>query len=107
MERRGASRVLLQAPVIIKWTDASGAQREDVGRTRNVSASGAFLTSQALFPVGTTLSLAIHVPPLERNAPQDMRLHFRGKVIRLARKTEQTGFAVSGPFTLRDDLGKD
>ena len=107
MERRGASRVPLHAPVIVKWTGASGAWREDVGRTCNVSTSGAFLTSQALLPVGTILTLEIHLPPLERNAPQDVRLHFTGKVIRVAEKAAETGFAVSGPFTLRDDLAKD
>jgi hypothetical protein len=107
MERRGASRVPLHAPVIIKWTDASGVRREDVGRTRDVSTSGAFLTSHAFLPVGAKLSAEIHLPPLGRDAPQNVRLHFAGKVIRVAEKATQTGFAVSGPFSLRDGLEKD
>lgn len=104
MERRAASRVPLHAPVIIRWRDASGAQREDVGRTRDVSTSGALLTCPTLLPVGTTVGLEIQLPPLERNTPQQVRLHSTGKVVRVVEKTKQAGFAVSGPFTLRDDL---
>jgi hypothetical protein len=107
MERRAASRVALHAPVIIRWTDAAGARREDVGRTRDVSTAGAFLTSHASLPVGTMVSLDIHLPPLERNASQPVRLHSTGKVIRTTEKAKQTGFAVSAPFTLRDDVRMD
>src|ERR1700719_1969415 len=47
MERRAAIRFLLRAPVIIRWTDRSGAKREDIGRTRDISTAGAFLTCNA------------------------------------------------------------
>lgn len=101
MERRAAIRFLLHAPAIIRWTDASGAQREDVGRTCDISTLGAFLTSHAPLPVGTRVSLEIHLPPLERKALQRVRLRSTGKVIRVT-KMAQPGFAVRGPFTLHD-----
>ena len=104
MERRAAVRFLLHAPVIIKWTDASGAKREDVGRTRDISTSGTFLTCNAQLPVGTKVGIEIHLPPLERNALQRVRLQTKGKVIRVAEGVEQAGVAVRGVFTLHDNL---
>jgi hypothetical protein len=104
MERRAAVRYRLLAPAIIRWTDASGAEREDLGRTRDISTSGAFLSSHAPLPVGTTVGLEIHLPPLERNTLQRVRLDSTGKVIRVAEMARRAGFAVSGPFTLHDHL---
>jgi hypothetical protein len=103
MERRAAVRFLLHAPVIIRWTDASGAKREDVGRTRDISTSGAFLTCHAELRVGTKLGIEIPLPPLERNSLQRVRLQSKGKVLRVTRKDEQTGVALSAQFTLHDN----
>jgi hypothetical protein len=104
MELRAAVRFQLRAPVIITWTDASGAKREDLGRTRNISTSGAFLSCHALLPVGTKVGLEIHLPPLERDTLQRVRLKSTGKVIRVTEMAQDAGFAVSGSFTLHDDL---
>jgi hypothetical protein len=103
MERRGAIRFLLHAPVITRWIDATGAQREDLGRTRDISTSGAFLTGHAP-PVGTKVSLEIHLPALERNTFQRVQLKSTGKVIRIAEMVREAGFAVRGAFTLHDKL---
>lgn len=104
MEWRAAIRFRLHAPVIIRWTDASGAKREDLGRTRDISPLGVFLTCHALLPVGTKVGLEIHLPPLERNTLQRVRLESTGKVIRVTEMAQEAGFAVSGPFTLHDNL---
>jgi hypothetical protein len=104
MERRAAIRFRLHAPVIIRWTDASGAKQEGVGRTRDISTSGTFLTCRVLLPVGTAVGLEIHLPPLERNTLQRVRLESTGKVIRVTEMAQQAGLAVSGPFTLHDHL---
>jgi hypothetical protein len=103
MEKRAAVRFLLHAPVIIRWTDASGAKREDVGRTRDISTVGAFLTCNLRLPVGTKVGLEIHLPPLERNTLQRVRLQATGKVVRVTQRAEQTGVAVRGEFTLHDN----
>jgi hypothetical protein len=103
MERRAAVRFVLHAPVIIRWTDASGAKREDLGRTRDISTTGAFLTCNLRLPVGTKLSLEIHLPPLERNTVQRVQLQATGKVVRVTQSAGQEGVAVRGEFTLHDN----
>ena len=103
MEKRAAVRFVLHAPVIIRWTDATGAKREDVGRTRDISTTGAFLTCNLQLPVGTKVGLEIHLPPLERNTLQRVRLQATGKVIRVTEKTGQAGVAVRGEFSLHDN----
>ena len=104
MEKRAAVRFVLLAPVIIRWTDASGAKREDVGRTRDISTSGAFLTCKAALLVGTKVEIEIHLPSLERNTLQRVQLQTKGKVIRVTERAEQAGVAVRGEFTLHDNL---
>jgi hypothetical protein len=104
MEKRAAIRFLLRAPVIIRWTDASGAKREDIGRTRDISTAGAFLTCNARLPVGTKVSLEIHLPALERNTLQRVQLKAKGKVIRVAVLAREEGFAVRGPFSLHENV---
>lgn len=103
MERRAAVRFVLHAPVIIRWTHKSGAKREDVGRTRDISTSGAFLTCNLRLSVGTKVGLEIHLPPLERNTLQRVRLEGTGKVIRVTQRAGHTGVAVRGEFTLHDN----
>ena len=103
MERRAAIRFLLRAPVIIRWTDASGAKREDLGRTRDISTSGAFLSCNVALPVGTKVSLEIHLPSLERNTLQRVQLKSTGKIVRVVMARE-AGFAMRGPFTLHDNF---
>jgi hypothetical protein len=104
MERRAAIRFLLRAPVIIRWADASGAKREDIGHTRDISTTGAFLTCNTPLPVGTKVSLDIHLPALERNALERVQLRSKGKVIRLGVMARESGFAVRGSFTLHDSF---
>ena len=104
MERRAAVRFRLQAPVIIRWTDASGAEREDLGRTRDISTSGAFLTCHAVLPVGTKVSLEIHLPAIRESTPPRVRLESSGKIIRITEMDSAVGFAVRGEFGLYDDL---
>jgi len=104
MEKRAAVRFQLQAPVIIRWTDRAGVQREDIGRTCNISVSGAFLVSRAKIPIGTNIGLEIHLPTLERNTVQRVQLKSTGKVMRITEIARESGFAVVGQFTLHDKL---
>src|SRR5579864_8897445 len=104
MERRAAVRLGLNAPVIIRWTDASGAETEDLGRIRDISTSGAFFTCHAVLPVGTKVRLEIHLPAVRENAPPGVRLESTGKIIRTTEMALGTGFAVRGSFALYEDL---
>lgn len=104
MERRAAVRYRLRAPVIVRWSDESGRRREDLGRTRDISTAGVFLTCRALPPVGAELDLEVHLPPFERNTLQRLQLKATGKVIRVTETAQEAGFAVASPFTLHDNL---
>ncbi len=104
MERRAAVRFRLNAPVIIRWSDAAGAEREDIGRIYDISISGAFFTSQAGLPVGTRVRLEIHLPAIRENAPPGVRLESTGKIIRTMEMAVGAGFAVRGAFALYEDL---
>jgi hypothetical protein len=99
MERRKSVRFLLRAPVILRWTDASGKKREDVGRTHDISISGVFITGNAQLPVGTSFGLEVHLPPLDQAVLRRLSLTGTGKVIRQEAALE-SGFAASGLFTL-------
>jgi PilZ domain len=104
MERRMAVRFLLNAPVIIRWIDASGAEREDLGRIRDISTSGAFFTCHAVLFVGAKVRLEIHLPAARENAPPGVRLESTGKIIRTTETALGAGFAVRGAFALYEDL---
>jgi hypothetical protein len=104
VERRGVRetvRFRLSAPVIFRWTDQSGTQREDVGRTRDISVAGAFVCSNILPPVKTKLSLDILLPPLESSTFEGLHLKTEGNVARVEERPE-SGFAIRGQFTLHE-----
>ena len=56
-DRRRTPRVLLEIPVLVKWTDNSGSQRESFATTRIVNADGGLLTLRELVSDGTLLEL--------------------------------------------------
>jgi PilZ domain len=104
MERRAAVRFQLNAPVIIRWKEASGTEREDLGRTRDISTTGAFFTCPAVLPVGTKVRLEIHLPAIRENTSARVRLESTGKIVRVTEMALALGFAVRGSFALYDDL---
>jgi hypothetical protein len=97
VEQRRAVRFQLPVPVIFRWENQTS-----VGRTRDIGITGVFITCHTLPPVGTALSIEIHVPPLERNSSQRLYLEATGKVIRVAAGEESRGFAATAPFALRE-----
>jgi hypothetical protein len=101
VERRKAVRFPLQAPVILQWTEPSGTTREDLGQTRNVSISGAFVVCSFSLPTGTVVSLEVRLPPLERNTFQALQLRGRGTVTRSTSGNE-SGIATNSPFILEE-----
>ena len=56
-DRRHTLRVLLEIPVMVKWVDNSGTQRESFATTRIVNAGGGLLMLRDLVPDGTLLEL--------------------------------------------------
>jgi hypothetical protein len=102
VERRRAVRFQLHAPVILEWTESSGANREEVGRTRDISILGTFVTCRTAPPTDTTVRLEVHLPPLERNTLQQLRLRGSGQVTRTTGSDQENGFATHCPFVLEE-----
>ena len=102
MEQRKAVRFNLFAQVICQWQDPSGQNQESVGWTRDISTLGVFVVCPSTPPVGTTVSLKIRLPALERNRLQRLNLEAKGRVTR-ATDTNQ-GFAVTGHFELHENV---
>jgi hypothetical protein len=102
VERRRAARFQLTAPAILEWTEPSGAKREILGRTRDISVLGAFVTCSFPFLTDTAITLEVRLPPLERNASQPLKLTGRGKVMRTAGNGAEGGFATSIRFVLEE-----
>ena len=87
--RRGKSRTLLILPVSIR---VGYGQRQ--GIIRDVSASGMFLYSDLMPPIGAEIELKL-IPPAATKSP---RLTYRAVVVRLT--TGVTGAAVGMGLTL-------
>jgi hypothetical protein len=90
----------MRAPVIFRWSDESGAKRESVGRTRDISIVGVFVTCPNPPPGGTPISLEVHLAPLE-NTRNRLRLEAAGKIVRVGNGGE-SGFAAISRFDLHE-----
>jgi hypothetical protein len=102
VEQRRAVRFSLQVPVMYRWKDRSGRTQESFGRTRDISILGAFVVCLVPPPVGIKVGLEIHLPPLERNAVQQLRLEAKGKVTRVTDTDQDSGFAATSRFELHE-----
>jgi hypothetical protein len=102
-ERRKAIRFQFDTPVILGWTEPSGAIREDIGQTRDISILGAFVIYHSPLPPETEVSLEIHLPPLERNNCQMLQFTGRGKVTRTCEAGRDGGFAACVRFVLKEN----
>jgi hypothetical protein len=92
----------MNAPVILEWAEPSGAMREDVGRIRDLSVLGAFVVLDSPPPTGAKISLQVLLPALEAHAPQMLRFSGCGKVTRTNGTGEDSGFAASIRFVLKE-----
>jgi hypothetical protein len=102
-ERRKAIRFRFDTPVILAWTEPSGAIREDIGRTRDISILGAFVIYHSPLPTNTEVSLEVYLPPLERNHGQLLQFTGRGKVTRTSEAGKDGGFATRVRFVLKEN----
>jgi len=98
-ERRKYSRLHLDLPIHISGTDAVGRRLEENSLTVNVSARGAYFTSQTPFKAPMELSVAISVPYSVWGKLPFPRLEAPAKVVRV----ESPPF--SGPAAESDKWG--
>jgi hypothetical protein len=62
-ERRRSSRLMLQIPLFIRGTDASGMEFLDLTKTLNISASGALLAIARPLKPDFLITMTIPAPP--------------------------------------------
>ena len=103
MDQRKNERHRINGRVWYHWKDDAGADREDVGSLRDVSALGLFVETNTLPPTGTEMSIRFDFTGAELNPA--VRVSAKGSVVRIAvsrRDGESSGFAVStGRMTLQ------
>ena len=104
MQRRESVRFHLRLPVIFRWNDEQGGRQQNGGFTRDICTGGLFVYSLIPPPSGVTVELEVMLPPLEESG-HGVRLWSEGKVLRIERKSEHTGFAATGDFDLHNVQG--
>ena len=104
MQQRETVRFHLRLPVIFRWNDEQGGRQQNGGFTRDISREGLFVYSPIPPPSGVTVEVEVMLPPLEESG-HGVRLWSEGKVLRIERKSEHTGFAATGDFDLHNVQG--
>ena len=111
MNLRKFLRVPLCASAVFSWADQKGLSQQGKGKTRDLSAAGAFLYTDSAPPVGSTVQLEMRVPFL-RGAISALRMKAKARVVRVQPPDENdevqtSGFAViTDSFILQDADGK-
>jgi hypothetical protein len=93
--RRAAVRYKLCLPVIFRWTDET--EHTEGGFTKDVALDGAFVVSSRCPPVGCNVRIELLLPALDEMGCE-LRVVCMGKVTRVQRTTECSGFGVQGSF---------
>ncbi len=104
VQRRESVRFHLRLPVIFRWNDGQGGRQQNGGFTRDISKDGLFVYSPIPPPPGVTVEVEVMLPPLEESG-HGVRLSSEGRVLRIERKGEHSGFAATGDFDLRNAQG--
>ena len=97
IEHRQNMRYLLNARAVFSWEGPEQKQIRAPGLTRDVGLVGAFIFSLTCPPVGTTVEVALFLPPMHGTVPT-ARLRGQGRVLRVESaviREEQNGFAVA------------
>jgi PilZ domain len=85
----------LRCEVTLTWCDEHGVRNTIVGVVRDISAGGLFASSQHWPWAGTLAQVDIQLPS-HGSFGQAMQLHGTGRVVRVVRDGERSGFALAG-----------
>jgi hypothetical protein len=106
MHQRESVRFHIRLPVIFRWNDEQRGRQQNGGFTHDISTGGLFIYSNIPPPSGVTVELEVMLPPLEESG-HGVRLRSEGRVLRIERKGEHTGFAATGDFDLHNAQGSE
>jgi hypothetical protein len=101
VQQRESVRFQIRLPVIFRWNGEQGGRQQNGGFTRDISTGGLFVYSLIPPPSGVTVELEVMLPPLEESG-HGVRLRSEGRVLRIERKGEHTGFAATGDFDIHN-----
>ena len=105
VQQRKSVRFHIRLPVIFRWNDEGGRQQNG-GFTRDISTGGLFVHSPVPPPSDVTVELEVMLPALEESG-HGVQLRSEGRVLRIERKGEHTGFAATGDFDLHNAQGSE
>jgi hypothetical protein len=103
IELRKAKRYRLSAPALFLWAPHEGKPKSGQGVTRDINASGVYVLTDVLPPVGALVQLDILIPKLE-DPGFGMSLVGEGVVLRVESQgpegagASEAGFAASVQF---------
>jgi len=103
IELRKAKRYRLSTPALFLWAPQEGKSQSGEGVTRDINASGVYVLTNSLPPVGALIQLDIPLPKLEEPG-FGMSLAGEGVVLRVEPRgsqgagTSEAGFAASVQF---------
>jgi hypothetical protein len=103
VERRKLTRYHLRAPVVFSWPDSTGSDQQSCGFIHNISTAAAFIVSEQVPQLGSTVTMKLLLPPLEPSKT-GISMTTNGIVVRV----EQHGFAASVdlPRSFDDTIGQ-
>jgi len=101
VQERQSVRFHIRLPVIFRWNSEQGGRQQNGGFTRDISRSGLFVYSLIPPPSGVSVELEVMLPPLAESG-HGVRLQSEGRVLRIERKGEKTGFAATGDFDIHN-----
>ncbi len=95
LERRKSSRFRLRCNVTFTWRNEHGVLNATTGIARDISVNGMFVSSQDSPWIGSMAEVTVEMPS---RGPfgQAMQLHGIGRVVRVVRDGEGSGFAMAG-----------
>ena len=87
-EHRTGRRFTMDLPIEFQLEESSSKQK---GTTRNLSASGVYISSRAPFRVGSLVKFQISVPGELLGAKKNVGIEGRGRVIRVDKPGKRAG----------------
>jgi hypothetical protein len=94
---RNANRYRLCAPAFFLWIGPDGISHGGEGVTVDISSYGVFVMADNAPPAGVRVEVDIVIPKLEDSSP-GMLLCGEGRVLRVERSDDRTGFAAALQF---------
>jgi hypothetical protein len=100
MERRTNVRYALSFPVLFRWQEELGEERQGGGFSRDVSTGGIYVSCDRECPaVNTKITVEVLVPSA-KSALVALKLTAQGEVVRVNKAADGTGFGASVGFAL-------